>query len=110
MGTLYFVACRYCHINRDLDKWSSLRIVETRDGAIDYAYAVECERIALRFVLLASFMREHIGHDCVLFRDQGGEDCALQDELNPYDVEQDIHPWSEEVKRGRFFWGKNDQS
>ena len=75
MGVVYYVGCRKCKVSRDLDK---LRIPVVASQAEARSASDQAEVHRYRTFLLASFMIEHQGHDCVMFNDTGYDDCFEQ--------------------------------
>ena len=69
MGVEYAVACRKCNVKRELDK---LRIPEVEN--YEDAESAFADVHPYRPMLLASFMKEHYGHDCVLLNDTDDTD------------------------------------
>lgn len=74
MGTMYYVGCRDCKVVRDLDKFYSMREVDTRDDMEELAGVIE-SKDSYRAALLVSFMGEHRGHDCVAFTEHNDDIC-----------------------------------
>ena len=96
MSVDYMIACRDCKVTRDLGTFYECRDISTRQDAIELADEIK-RRSTFRAALLASFMGEHMHHDCVLFTDC--DDIA--DELDPFDnqhgFKEDTNYWADAV-------------
>lgn len=79
MGVIYSVSCKTCKVHRNLDKLKGLRNVSNRAEALAFGEYLEVKPVMFREGLLLSFMSEHIGHECVLFK----EGMVCEDELDP---------------------------
>jgi len=80
MGTIYSVGCRDCKVTRDLDKFYGCHSVDGRKEALALTEDFK-DRYAYRSVLLASFMAEHMGHNCTVFTEHMD---SVSEELDPY--------------------------
>jgi hypothetical protein len=96
MGVEFMVACKTCKITRDLDKFRNAYPINNRAEAMELAG--ETSKTPFASALLASFMSEHIGHDCVFFSELS--ECA--DELDPFENKngyvEDHNYWEHKYK------------
>lgn len=84
-------------VARDLDKITKgpLRAVKNRQDAL--TFADEIPQDSFRIGLLASFVYEHQGHDCVMFNDTA---------VFPKEIEQ-LNPFFGKTKEDGNFWKEN---
>jgi hypothetical protein len=74
MGVIYTVLCRDCRVFQDLDKFYACDMpIHDRADALELAKRFEKPGIAFRAALLASFMGEHMNHNCTMFTDASVE-------------------------------------
>lgn len=84
MGTITIVGCRDCQVVRSLDKFSTLKKINTHEEAIEYCKEVEED--SFRAGLLISFIYEHRGHNCTLFYDYNDlDDFGFKEETTKWE-------------------------
>ena len=66
MGAQYYIGCKTCGVKRSLDK-ICLYPAKNQKDVHAFAYDMVEGDNGYRIALLASFLGEHIGHDCVVF-------------------------------------------
>ena len=92
MGVSYGVACKTCKVTRDLDKFYASDCHEVKTAKQAKRYARKIKDAAFSAGLLVSFMADHMGHECVMFKEGGG-------------VERDLDPiFNSEYKDDTDFW------
>ena len=78
MGICYYVACHDCKVKRDLDKLKP-KEAHSRQEAISNINRFDSYRSGL----LVSFMKEHLLHNCTMFKDS--IECDAMDYKEDYD-------------------------
>jgi len=94
MGVEYSIACKECKVTRDLDKMYEAYTIDTRKEALDLSEIIS--KNPFRSALLASFMAEHMGHDCVFFCENHKDEekyCPFFNE----EYKEDLNYWSTDV-------------